>query len=78
MGNIGGTGTNHVEDTLCDNVNNVNRSNSIWYGLKQMLAVHIYEIVNDAVGHTLKVFTGVTINTNAWHDNKVMYKPDNG
>lgn len=81
MGNIGGTGTNrnagiHI---MCDNVNNVNRGNNylVWFKA-DVGEVHIYEIVNDVIGSPLKVFTGVTINTNTWHDNKVMYDRTTG
>jgi hypothetical protein len=81
LGNIGGTGTNrnagiHI---MCDNVNNVNRGNNylVWFKA-DVGEVHIYEVVNDVIGSPLKVFTGVTINTNTWYDNKVMYDRTTG
>ncbi|MBC7694160.1 MAG: C39 family peptidase [Burkholderiales bacterium] len=81
QGNIGGTGTNrnagiHI---MSDNVNNVNRGNNylIWFKADAG-EIHIYEIVNDVIGTPLKVFTGITINTNTWYDNKIMYDRTTG
>ncbi len=79
--NIGGTGTNrnagiHI---MSDNVNNVNRGNNylVWFKA-DVGEIHIYEVTNDVIGSPLKVFTGITINTNTWYDNKVMYDRTNG
>lgn len=81
MGNIGGTGVNRSAGIhiMCDSVNKTNRGNNYLVWFKADVAeVHIYEIVNNVMGSPIKVFTGVTINTNTWYDNKVMYDRTTG
>jgi hypothetical protein len=81
LGNISGSGTNrnagiHI---MCDSVNKPNRGNNylIWFKADAG-EVHIYKVINDIISSPIKVFTGVTINTNTWYDHKVMYDRTTG
>lgn len=81
LGNIDGTGTdrNAGIHIMSDNIGSVNRGNNYLVWFKADLdEVHIYEVVNDVISSPLKVFSGVTINTNTWYDYKVMYDRTTG